>query len=379
MKTVRNFLAGGGRLVGLKHAVWLLFISLGMVMPTQALTINPTYDASVTGATNAAQIESAFNAAAQNIQGLYTNPITINITVYWGATGPFSGGISLGASQSQILGTVTYGQLTNALRSSRTTLADSNSVASLPGSDPIAGNSWWVPRAEVKALGLSGLGASANDATLDGSIGFASDANYTFDPTNRAVAGKFDFIGVAEHEITEVMGRITFDLSATFLPYDLFRFTNSGARSFNINATNAYFSVDNGVTALRYFYTNANFGDVQDWLSSGPADAYDAFLSAGKKTVLSAADITALDVIGYKLNFPATKLAGAKQGGGTFQLNFTNTPGTTFTVLATTNLALAVTNWPSLGTATDSVPGQFQFTDVQATTNKVRFYRVRLN
>jgi hypothetical protein len=79
------------------------------------------------------------------------------------------------------------------------------------------------------------------------------------------------------------------------------------------------------------------------------------------------------------LNFPATKLAGAKQGGGTFQLNFTNTPGTTFTVLATTNLALAVTNWPSLGTATDSVPGQFQFTDVQATTNKVRFYRLRLN
>ncbi len=214
---------------------------------------------------------------------------------------------------------------------------------------------------------------------MDGSIGFASDVNYTFDPTNRAVAGKYDFIGVAEHEITEVMGRLTFDLSTTFLPYDLFRFTNSGARSFDINATNAYFSVDNGVTALRYFYTNSNFGDIQDWLSSGPADACDAFLSSGKKTVLSAADITAMDVIGYKLSFPATRLAGTRLGGGTFQLTFTNIPGTTFTVLATTNLALSVTNWASLGTATDSVPGQFQFTDSQATTNKLRFYRARLN
>lgn len=352
---------------------------LFFVFPASALTISTTYDSSVTSSVNSAQIQSAFNKAAQYIQGLYTNPITINITVYWGATGPFSGGISLGASQSEVLGTITYDQLTNALRSARTTLADSNSVASLPASDPIAGDSWWVPRAEVKALGLTGLGVSANDSTLDGSIGFASDVSYTFDPTNRAVAGKYDFIGVAEHEITEVMGRLYFDLSTTFLPYDLFRFTNSGARSFNINATNAYFSVDNGVTALRYFYTNASFGDVQDWLTSGPADACDAFVSSGKKTVLSAADIIAMDVIGYKLSFPVPRLAGARLGGGTFQLTFTNTPGTTYTVLATTNLALSVTNWASLGTVTDSVPGQFQFTDSQATTNKLRFYRVRLN
>lgn len=355
-----------------------LILCLFSVHSVQALTFNVTYDASVTASTNSTQIQSAFNTATQILQGLYTNPITINITVYWGATGPFSGGIGLGASQSQIVGTVTYGQLTNALRSSRTTLADTNSVASLPASDPVAGNSWWIPRAEVKALGL-GLGVSANDSTLDGSIGFASNVNYTFDPTNRAVAGKYDFIGVAEHEITEVMGRIYFDLSTTFLPYDLFRFTNSGARSFNINATNAYFSVDNGVTPLRYFYTNANLGDVQDWLPSGPADAFDAAVSSGKKTVLSFADVTTLDVIGYKLNLPAPQLAGTKVTGGSFNLSFTNITGTTFTVLATTNLAFAVTNWTVLGIATDSVPGQFQFTDSQAATNKVRFYRARMN
>jgi hypothetical protein len=113
------------------------------------------------------------------------------------------------------------------------------------------------------------------------------------------VVGKYDFIGVALHEITEVMGRVYYDLSSVFVPYDLFRFTNSGGRSFDIHATNSYFSVDNGVTPLRLFWTNAAAGDVQDWKSVGAVDSFDAFISSGKKGVLSYADITALDVIGY--------------------------------------------------------------------------------
>ena len=356
-----------------------MFFCLGIVLlavSARAVTLNVTYDASVTGATNSAQIQTAFNAAAQIIQSLYTNSSTVNLTVYWGNVGPFAGGIGLGASSTSFLGTYTYAQLTNALRNTRTTAADTNAVASLPASDPIGGT-WYVPRAEVKVLGLSG--ASANDLTRDGDIGFATNVSYTFDTTNRAVAGKYDFMSVALHEITEVMGRVYFDLSTIFVPYDLFRFTNNGARSFNINATNAYFSVDNGVTALRLFYTNSSLGDVQDWKTSGAADSFDAFLTSGKKGVLSYADLTALDVIGYKLNYSLPRLAGTKQPGTNYVLSFTNAPGTTYAVLATTNLALSISNWPTLGTCTDSVPGQFFFTDTQAGTNKLRFYRVRLN
>lgn len=40
-------------------------------------------------------------------------------------------------------------------------------------------------------------------------------------------------------------------------------------------------------------------------------------------------------------------------GNGAFQFTFTNTPGTTFTVLGTTNLALPLTNWVNLGTVSD--------------------------
>ncbi len=355
----------------------MLILSVFPSLPSHALIIAPTYDISVTTNVNAAQILSAFNTAVQYFQNLYTNNITINITVYFGPYGPFTSGVGLGASETSFSPS-SYISITNALRNSRTTAADSNAVASLPTSDPMPGQQWYVPRANVKALKITGLGVAANDSTLDGSIAFANTVSYTFDPTNRAVAGKYDFIGVAQHEITEVMGRVFFDLATVFIPYDLFRFTSSGVRSFNINATGTYFSVDNGVTNLRNFWTNPNVGDVQDWLPSGAADSYDYSLSPGKKTVLSYADLIALDVIGYNLNYAAPREI-ANKSGTNFILSFTNTPGTTYTLLATTNLSLAISNWPTLGIVTDSVPGQFQFTDTQAATNRQRFFRVRLN
>jgi hypothetical protein len=63
--------------------------------------------------------------------------------------------------------------------------------------------------------------------------------------------------------------------------------------------------------------------------------------------------------------------------GGAFQISFTNLSGLGFTVLATTNLALPLSNWTVLGAPTEAPPGQYQFTDAQATNNPQRFYRVR--
>jgi hypothetical protein len=45
-------------------------------------------------------------------------------------------------------------------------------------------------------------------------------------------------------------------------------------------------------------------------------------------------------------------------------------------VLATTNASLPLGNWTSLGAVTEISPGQFQFSDSQA-TNTQRYYRVR--
>jgi hypothetical protein len=63
-------------------------------------------------------------------------------------------------------------------------------------------------------------------------------------------------------------------------------------------------------------------------------------------------------------------------GNGAFQFGFTNIAGATFSALAATNLMQPLSNWTTLGTVTDSPPGQFQFTDPQATNSPQRFYRV---
>ena len=75
---------------------------------------------------------------------------------------------------------------------------------------------------------------------------------------------------------------------------------------------------------------------------------------------------------------PGIVLASAKKPtGGSCEFTFTNNPGARFTMLTSTNMSLPVVNWTPLGGVTENFPGQFQFTDPQATNGPVRFYRVR--
>ncbi len=62
---------------------------------------------------------------------------------------------------------------------------------------------------------------------------------------------------------------------------------------------------------------------------------------------------------------------------GALQFSFTNTPGQSFTVFSITNISVPFSNWTVLGGVTETAPGQFQFTDPQATNNQAHFYRVR--
>lgn len=382
-KTVNNFREHNRSFVNIiaKWLVLMEFVALLLMQPARAFIFNVTYDSSVTNVgtpVQVGQMETAFAAATHFFQNQYTNPITVNLTIYWGTNGPFGDGVDLGASHTHFIGNTNnfkYPQLTNALRSAQTSAADNNSVASLPASDPTGGAGvWFVPRAEAKALGI--LSISANDPNSDGEISFASDQTYTFDPTNRSVTGQFDFIGIAEHEISEVLGRTTFNLDGIhYAPYDLFRFTANGTRSFNANDNNVYFSIDDGVTPLKFFNPD-NGGDIQDWLSGGIPDSYDAFSSSGHILPLSVPDIISLDVLGYTVQpVIAPRLAGAVLADGTFQINFTNTPFLPFTVQTSTNLA-STNNWTILGTPIETSSGQYRFIDSQATANMLRFYRV---
>ncbi len=62
--------------------------------------------------------------------------------------------------------------------------------------------------------------------------------------------------------------------------------------------------------------------------------------------------------------------------GGSFRFAFTNIPGNSFSVFGATNLALPYPDWTLLGTATESSPGQYEFTESQP-TNAATFFRVQ--
>ncbi len=362
-----------------KRVVFFAMVFFLFRFPASALIINPTYDTTVTTNINAAQFEASFAVAVQSIETLFTNPVTINITVYWGTNGasnPFSGGIGLGAS-SMSGNFFSYSQIVAALRSTMKTTIQSNAVASLPASDPTPnGSSWVVPRAEEKALNLL-----ASDSAHDGDVGFAADEPFDFGPTNRANITAFDFIGVAEHEITEVMGRVNFglDMSGNYVPYDLFRFTNSGARSMSYGDDGVYFSINNGTNNLKNYDPPEDMEDIQDWEWPGsPPDSFDASAINGNENTLSYADLAAMNVLGYELNYKAVAESARQMAAKTMQVTFTNVTGMAYGIIETTNLATAITNWNTLGTPTEGPIGQYQFTDTQA-TNRARYYGVVLH
>jgi hypothetical protein len=282
----------------------LILALAGTTIPCRANPVfNISFDSSfVTDfGSRALLAEAAFDDAASVYSQLFANNITINLTVK-GVTGTGT----LGESSTALAGTLTYVQVKTLLNDSATSAADVTAYSNLPANDPVAGGGkYWLTLAQAKALGA----IPANNPGTDGTITFGSGFTYTFSPTDRAVAGAYDFIGVAEHEISEVMGRIgLLGASVGGAPgygvLDLFGYTSAGSPNLNARVSGAYFSIDGGRTKLKIYNDASNGGDAKDWANGQGNDSYNAFGAPGVEENITPVDIQELDVIGYSLVTP---------------------------------------------------------------------------
>jgi hypothetical protein len=274
----------------------ILVGSLASGQQAWAMTIDARFGAGVTAAEQA-----AFNTVAQMYDSLITNSITVTINVETDAN------TSLGGSSTALVGLNTgnsadYIAVAKALNSHYGSNIINTAVASQ------ISDYTYLSMAEARALGLTtGPNVSLDSNGLyvkpDGTFYFNPNQTYTTDPNNQAVAGAYDFLGVAEHEISEILGRTSGLTQSTpfYTAFDLMRYTALGQENYSAGS-NVYFSLDNGATALQYFNSGASGSDPQDWSGSNPNDAFNAYANPGIATGITSVDITALKALGYNVS-----------------------------------------------------------------------------
>jgi hypothetical protein len=253
------------------------------------LTIIPTFDSSITGNANAAQIEAAINAAIATIDGLYSNKVTIPVTFSYVS---LTGNTLL---QTQVAGYFgdTYTNYVNLLKAdaaanpTNTALATAiahlgTGTANTGGTNTVNGG---MAIDGAQQAMLSGLTNSIEGATI------AINSNQPFALSGTADSSHYDLVGGLEHELDEVLGgggvgsTLNTVASNTCNPTptsplctqqgstDLYRYSAPGVGSFTSSTTTtSYLSIDGGVTQIAQFNQNGNGfpgGDFGDFAPPG--------------------------------------------------------------------------------------------------------------
>lgn len=243
---------------------------------------------------------SAVNYVVNYFDQLFTNPVTVNIAVGYGEIDGYRlAPNALGESLPGISGQAGYVFL-ESYRQSRSALLAQNAPGSstLPSASPAPGQ-LAMTAAEAKALGLY-----SSSTGLDGWVGFSSSPNiFSYSAGSAPGSNQYYFIGVVEHEFTEVMGRASFlDQAPSYYSLiDLYRYAAPGMRQLGTGAA-SYFSIDGGSTNLDNWnnYQTGNNGDLTDWAPSAGYDAFDDNGYPGVINQFTTTDITLMRALGWQ-------------------------------------------------------------------------------
>lgn len=274
-----------------------------LVGSSNGLEINLIWDSSVRAAANWQSVESDVAAAARVYTGAFSNHVVINIAVGFGEVdGSHLGSGALGESSSNGY-LVSYGNLQSALGAGDAALIQSGamSASAIQALQSLHGESFFVTSAEAKALGL----VSGSSNGVDGYIGLSTSSQMSF--AGGVKAGQYDAVGVAAHEISEVLGRMGLEGQSlggradVYTPLDLFRYT--AAHTPDTKPTAGYFSTNNGASSLELFNNPGNGGDAADWATASinTTNAFDAYDNPGVTTQVTSTDLLAIAVLGYQV------------------------------------------------------------------------------
>jgi len=262
-----------------------------------------TFDSSAANAP--AGFKACVNAACQYYDALFTNNVTVSVNVGWGEVAGQSLPSGAGGASLSSFTSLSYSQVVSAL-----TAQGAPGSSTLPQTAPTsAASTLVVSTAETKALGLG-----SSTGTADGSIGVDAHTTWLFDPTQAKTlpSNVYDLMGTLEHELSEVMGRVSNLDQSEIGILDLYRYAAPGVRQLTTGDP-SYFSIDGGVTALDYFnnfQTGDKGGDLADWIESLTTDSFGAS-APGTLGPVSSVDKTVMAAMGWTTTAASTALSVA--------------------------------------------------------------------
>jgi hypothetical protein len=283
----------------------------GVMSPARALVIDATFDSSITSLANAAAVEGSINAAIAVLETDITSNVTATIDFQNSSSG-------LGGSSSYVY-YESYYSYYNALKAVDTapgaSAAQQAAFASLGGApsnansvNPVTGSSLMLLTGPNARL----LGFNANPGAANFDTVISLNTSITSPPNGLSVS--YGLQAVAAHELDEALGiggtGSTIGAGFSGNPagaLDPFRYSAPGVRSYTTSASaTSYFSIDGGNTVLSYFNQSGGGSDYGDWASDPIPNGYgyqvqDAYGQPGTDPALGPNELTALNVIGYKL------------------------------------------------------------------------------